>query len=311
MSARSPTDGGISVEICIPIYRDDPSALIAQLSRLRGADEAMLRIYDDGSADPALTARIEQALRAFPGQTALMTVPQNLGRAAARNALMAAAHSDWLLFLDGDMRIDREDFLRVYQQAARAEGRPCCIVGGFGVDRLAVTRATRLHALQSVRSECLDAARRRADPGRYVFTANIFFHRQLCRDVPFNNRFSGWGWEDVDWGLSVADHYPIRHIDNPAVHLGLDEDAALLGKYEGSGGNFLLMLDEHPDSVRRMPVYRMARALSRLPFRRSLTWAMRRAVLSGRPVLPARLRLVALKLFRVSVYAQALHARDH
>lgn len=298
--------GGVA--ICIPVFHDDPSSLIAQLSRQRGAEQATLLIYDDGSGAPDLTARITTALEAYPGRKRLITAERNLGRAAARNALIHAAEADWLLFLDGDMRLDHDGFLMAYTEAAARQPGPCCIVGGFGVDRAIVTEATRLHALHSQSSECLDAATRRNDPGRFVFTANIFVHRQIALNAPFNDRFRGWGWEDVDWGLSVAATWPVVHIDNPAIHLGLDEDAVLLRKYEGSGPNFVRMLETHPDSVKRMPLFRIASRAAHLPFLGGLTRAARRAVLMRRPALPLRLRLFALKLFRVFIYAQSLNA---
>lgn len=295
------------LEICIPIFRYDPSALIRGLARQEIASETTLRIYDDGSGDPHLTAKIVEALRDFPGRTVLMTAAKNLGRAGARNALMTASRADWLLFLDGDMQINGDQFLVAYQEAAARQAGPCCIVGGFDVDLNRVTSATRLHALQSCKSECLSAEIRNSDPGRYVFTSNIFLHRQIFAEVPFDSRFQGWGWEDVEWGISIARRFPVIHIDNAAIHLGLDLDQALLKKYECSSPNFMLMLETHPETVKRMPVYRYALKLSRLPFLSALSWGCKQAVVSGRRVLPASLRLYALKLFRASIYAQALY----
>lgn len=299
----------IPIDICIPIYRHDPSILIRQLSRQHGAADCRLHIYDDGSEDPQLTLAISDALAGFPGQTLLTTATVNHGRAAARNALIAAATSDWLLFLDGDMQIDGQDFLTNYAHAARDQAKPCTIVGGFGIDLSTVTRATMLHALQSRKSECLTALMRNSDPGRFVFSSNIFLHREIIEKVQFNPKFHGWGWEDVDWGLSVARQFPVIHIDNAAIHLGLDEDAALLRKYEMSGPNFLLMLEDHPESVRRMPIYRYARLASYLPLLGMLTRATRRAATAIH--LPTHFRLLALKMFRVSVYAQVLLAYGH
>lgn len=305
------TPACFGLEICIPVFRQDPSDLIADLSRQKGAADVALRIYDDGSGDPALIARIRDALARFPGRTVLSGLAENLGRAAARNALMLGAQAEWLLFLDADMRIAGDGFLDSYLAAAARQKGPCCIVGGFGVDPDLVTSATRLHAMQSRKSECLEAARRNLDPGRYVFTSNIFLHHRICREIPFDSRFRGWGWEDVEWGLNITRRYPVIHIDNPAIHLGLDEDTTLLGKYENSDQNFLLMLQEHPESVARMPVYRIARRLAQLPVRRALIWSCRRAVVSGRSVLPVSFRLCALKVFRAAIYAQALHAHKH
>lgn len=301
-------DANRMVDICIPVFRDDPCELIRQLSRQIQADRTVLHIYDDGSCDPALTGRISAALADYPGRADLMTIPVNLGRAAARNALIQAAQGDWLLFLDGDMRIDGADFVLAYLDAAARQNRPSCIVGGFALDFKQVRPATRLHALQAARSECLDAAMRNSDPGRFVFASNVFLHREIIESIQFNSSYRGWGWEDVDWGLNIARRYPVLHIDNPAVHLGLDDDLTLLRKYAESGPNFMLMLRDHPEDVRRMPLYRYASLSSHLPFLGAMTWSMRQMVIRGRSVLPARLRLLALKLFRVSIYARAIEA---
>lgn len=304
----APCESEARIDICIPMYRHNPSELIRDLARQRSAANTTLTVYDDGSCDPALTQAVTAALAEYPGRAHLIGETTNLGRSQARNALIAAAESDWLLFLDSDMRIPGHDFLTLYRRAAAQQRHPCCIVGGFGVDPDSVTPGNRLHALQSIRSECVDAADRNRDPGRYVFTSNIFLHRKLYAEVPFDSRFNGWGWEDVEWGLRLAQAFPVLHIENRAMHLGLDEDVTLLNKYENSAQNFMRMLESHPDSVKRMPVYRMANHLTHLPALRALIWATRRAALSHNRTIPNRVRLLALKLFRVSVYARALNA---
>ncbi|WP_312525599.1 glycosyltransferase family 2 protein [Paracoccus sp. (in: a-proteobacteria)] len=299
------------LDICIPVFRHDPTGLILDLARQHGADHSTLLIYDDGSGDCALTARIMAALEAFPGQSRLITASANHGRSAARNALIAASSAAWLLFLDADMAIGCDQFLLAYCAAAAQQNGPCCIVGGFDVNRSSASAATRLHLLQSCRSECLTAARRNADPGRFVFTSNIFLHRSICTEIPFDSGFHGWGWEDVEWGLTIMRRYPILHIDNVAIHLGLDPDRDLLRKYEGSGPNFMLLLARHPDSVKKMQIYRIANLASHMPMLGAWTWLSRQMVLTAAPVLPAALRLYALKVFRALIYARELHAQSH
>lgn len=297
-----------TVDVCIPVFRSDPTALVRQLAEQDGAVRTALRIYDDGSGDAALTRMMETALADYPGPSTLIEAKRNRGRAVARNALLAAAESDWLLLLDSDMRIDGTMFLSAYRKAADEQGDPCCIVGGFAIDRHGVTASTRLHAMQSLASECLPARRRAADPARYVFTSNIFLHRAIPEAVRFDDRFKGWGWEDVDWGLRISRQFPVLHIDNQALHLGLDTASDLIGKYAESGPNFLRMLENHPDAVARMPVYRWARRLAGFPGRGMVTATARAFALAE--VMPARLRLVALKLYRAGLYGEVLHDSD-
>jgi len=298
-------DRGCAIDICIPFYKSDPTELIATLAGQDGAQEAALRIYDDGSDDPAMTARIEAALALFPGRSTLLQADRNRGRAAARNALLNAAESDWILLLDSDTRIDKAGFLSAYRNAARKEGGPCCIVGGSVIDPALITPATALHALQSQVSECLPARVRATDPGRYVFTMNLFLHRTILERIPLDEGFVGWGWEDVDWGLRIAARYPVIHIDNPAVHLGLMTVPEVLRKYRESGPNFVRLLNAHPDAVARMPLYRWARRFAALPGHRRLIPLA--AGCARARVLPMRTRLAALKVCRALIHAAALH----
>lgn len=296
-------DAAPGLTICVPTYRDNPSGLVKALSGCHGSADTTLIVYDDGSGNRALSRQIETALSRYPGNARLITEARNRGRSAARNALARAAQGDWLLLLDADMRPVRADFLSRYLEAISALAEPGLVVGGFALAPGRSTPAHRLHAAQSRRSECLPAARRTKAPGRYVFTSNVAVHREVLDRVGFDPGFTGWGWEDVDWGLRVAKAFAIRHIDNPALHLGLDEDEALIRKYAGSGGNFARLARRHPEAAGGMPIYRAACLLQRVaPLRAP---AERTGLLAARQRwLPMPARLFGLKLLRAAAYAR-------
>src|SRR5690606_23100227 len=94
--------------------------------------------------------------------------------------------------------------------------------------------AHALHRALAVGGDCLPAAERRHAPEKYVFTSNLLVRRDVFETERFDEGFSGWGWEDVEWGMRVARRWPIVHIDNPATHLGLDDAETLAAKYEQS-----------------------------------------------------------------------------
>jgi hypothetical protein len=153
-------------------------------------------------------------------------------------------------------------------------------------------------------SECLPAAQRNVAPGRYVFSSNVLVHRLVLDACPFDQSFAAWGWEDTDWGLRAQQWFPVRHIDNTATHMGLDTDKALIAKYAGSGQNFVLMTTRHRDEAVKMPLYRMAKRMRRMPFRKQLTGLARK--LAQFRLLPLAMRGRALKAWRAMVYAEAL-----
>src|SRR5690606_29991654 len=50
-------------------------------------------------------------------------------------------------------------------------------------------------------------------------------------NLRFNESINGYGHEDTLFGLQLQDSgVKIQHIDNPAIHAGIDEDEAFLAK---------------------------------------------------------------------------------
>lgn len=291
------------LDVCIPFYKDDPSPLVRQLSAQTDASDIALTLCDDGSQSATLTEAVKRALGNFPGAATLMTLPRNMGRGQARNALIAHAKSDWLLMLDADMELPARDFISRYLAQIAALQVPGCIVGGFGVDMEHVAPKYRLHAHHAKLSECVTADIRAKDPGRFVFTSNIVVHRQIAQTICFHPDFQGWGWEDVEWGLRVVRDYPVLHIDNPALHLGLDTDAGLLTKYRQSVENFIKVKALHPEAIGRSPLARAARIAALLPGAERLAPAFAWVARQGH--LPLHARILGLKLFRAALYSRA------
>jgi hypothetical protein len=209
-----------------------------------------------------------------------------------------------MLLLNADMTPDFRNFLTAYLSAIATAAGPAVIVGGYSLRQSPFHERYALHRWQARTSDCIPAEERARAPGRYVFTSNLLAHRRVLEACPFDEAFAGRGWEDTDWGLRVQVQFPIVHIDNTATHLGLDDDAALMGKYGASGASFALLAARHPKPLGETPLFRAATAARRLPFRPQLTAATARIASSHR--LPVGVRGRALKAWRALVYAEAL-----
>jgi len=308
LGQRDETGTGLTptLSVCIPTWKDNATPLLTSLAKLTGDLNCEVLIYDDGSADPDMTVNIMQSLASINAPARLITATQNHGRSHARNRLITHARSEWLLLLDADMLPDHESFLSQYLNAITEDPMPGLVAGGFSLEQVTPTPKQRLHAAQSQTSECLSAAERAHQPGLHVFTSNILVHRAVLEQVKFDEAYTGWGWEDVDWGLRVAAAFPVRHIDNTATHLGLDETASLMRKYAGSGENFARLALTHPEDVSSMTLYKVSKKLKAVPARgllRDLAGALASDRLS---FMPMKLRLFGLKLFRAATYAETL-----
>jgi hypothetical protein len=198
---------------------------------------------------------------------------------------------------------DAPDFLRRYLELLDARDPPVAF-GGFSLKQAPDHREHRLHRRMAARSDCAPARRRSKAPAKYVFTSNLLIRRDVFEAESFDEGFTGWGWEDVEWGVRVARKHPILHLDNPATHLGLDPARIIAMKYEQSAANFARLARTHPDIVRRYPTYRLARLMKRMPL--PGLWRPVLKAIALAEVAPLRLRALCMRLYRVAVTAQAI-----
>lgn len=292
-------EGLARLSICVPAYKDDPLPLLRRLAELTGVEQCTLLIYDDGSDDANMTAQLTHAIDAFPAPARLITTKSNSGRSHARNRLIERAEADWLLLLDADMLPDDRGFLACYLKLLEQTNDPSLIAGGFSLEQVEAEPDQLLHLAQAAKSDCLTATERAEDPGRFVFSSNIVVHRDILTAVSFDENYTGWGWEDVDWGLRVSKSYPILHVDNTATHMGLDKDSELIAKFGSSGLNFARLITTHPKATQSMPLTRMARRFKYVPFLKPVAKSIARM-----PFLPTQLRLIGLKTYRACAYAR-------
>lgn len=289
------------LSVLIPFKGDDPCRLIAALGR--EAVRAEIVVLDDGSADPALSARVRDALSAvgLPGR--VVTLACNEGRSKGRNRLVAHARAGHFLFLDSDMLPDSPDFLQVWLDLAARQDAAVAF-GGFSLKQAPPLREHALHRAMATHSDCLDAARRALAPEKHVFTSNLLVRRDVFEAEAFDEGFAGWGWEDVEWGMRVARRWPIQHLDNPATHLGLDTARTIAAKYEQSAANFARVIAAHPEVVSTYPSYRAARVLKRAPLRGLWRPALKAFALAE--AAPLASRAFAMRLYRAALYAEAV-----
>lgn len=289
------------LSVLTPFHRHDPSPLLAALANAPADVEFVL--LDDGSASAHLLASVIESAARLNAPARIIVWRENRGRAAARNRLIEAARGEYVLFLDADMAPDGLRFLAAWLGIIQTQ-RPFVAFGGLSLTHAPQSRDTALHRRIFQRSDCRPARARAKRPAQSIATANLLVRRDLLQTVPFDESYQGWGFEDVDWALSAARHAPILHVDNPASHQGLDDVDALMRKYAEAGPNFARLTAKHPRQVSRFSAHRAARALKLAPLRGALRAAMAWLARDPLGAAPLALRLYALKLYRVTHYAE-------
>jgi len=291
------------LSVLTPFYRDDPSAMLTRLASAPPGVEFVL--LDDGSAHIDLLARVVTAASMLNAPVRIIVRERNVGRAVARNRLIAEARGRYVLFLDADMLPDRPTFLLHWLSVTRCQ-QPDVAFGGLSLRHAQRTRATALHHNLFAASDCRSVEERELAPAQSTASANLLVRRAFLDAHPFDDTFTGWGFEDTDWALTAARDTEILHLDNPATHAGLDNAATLLRKSAEAGSNFARLAAKHPRAAKRFAAHRAARALQLTPLRSQLRQAsawLARDPFGGTPM---PLRRAALKLYRAAHYAEHL-----
>lgn len=254
--------------VLIPVYNWDVSALLLRIVEeadrfgLGGRIEVL--VLDDGSSDLALLAGNDafcsEHQRPYLEYTRL---GRNVGRSAVRNLLAARGRGDFLLFLDCDVLPDSDRFLRDYLEWA--EGDEFDVVCGGVSYRTRVMNGPEFdyHAYLGQRKEVKPAAERNAAPWRHILTSNIMLRKSVFQATPFNERFTGYGYEDIEWGVRLAEKFSILHIDNTVSHLGLVTKSRTYEKMRHSVPNYLLLKELCPHAFAASAIRKVVDPLTR------------------------------------------------
>lgn len=216
------------LSILIPVYNWPVTglvqALLAQVPDWPGPVEMLL--LDDGSAAEA--RQRHRPLAAWPG-VQYRELPQNVGRAAIRNQLVAWAQYDWLLLLDNDSSLPDAHSLARY---AAALPQAPVLVGGTCYDaQPPADPALRLRWHYGRLREQRPAAVRQQQPYAQLTINNLLIRAEVFRRFGLDETLTRYGHEDTRFGWHLrAAQVPVLHLDNPVRHDGLEPAEVFLRK---------------------------------------------------------------------------------
>jgi len=251
--ALQPSSESVQLTVLIPVYNWSVSSLALSLIeesdhfKLWGKVEVIF--LDDNSSDAAISAQNE-ALFSEHQRECLehLRLKRNAGRSSVRNMLAAKAKGEFLLFLDCDVLPDNKRFLRNYLEYVEL-GEFDVVCGGRSYRTRVMSESDYdYHAYMGNRKEVKSASDRNKAPWRFILTSNVMVRKSLFQSTRFDERFTGYGYEDIEWGVRLAEKFRILHIDNTASHLGLVTKATTYEKMRNSVPNYLLLKDLCPEA---------------------------------------------------------------
>ncbi|MEL6866113.1 MAG: glycosyltransferase family 2 protein [Bacteroidota bacterium] len=216
------------LSILIPVYNVEIVTLVEDLRKQCLQTGLLFEIlcFDDGSAPEYLQSN--QQIRQFPF-VQYRKMDTNLGRSRIRNALADAATFDYLLFMDADSAVVRDNYIQQYYQHIHPER---VLVGTTTYQPKPPQNPTvhlRWHYGQ--RRERLSAAQRSKHPYHAFRTHHFLIPKTLFQSIRFDETLLEYGHEDTIFGLELKRRkVPILHIDNPLEHTGLEPTQIFLSK---------------------------------------------------------------------------------
>lgn len=149
----------------------------------------------------------------------------NLGRTATRSLLAETAKYNWLLFLDADIVIKKENFISEYLKHLNG---PHSIVSGGNSYYTSTPNGKELRWKYGTHREAKSAIQRVANK-YFIISQNILINRDTFLDLNLV-RSRKYGLDNIFSYQIFKQRITVHHIDNPILHIGLEENEIFLKK---------------------------------------------------------------------------------
>ena len=291
----------MTLSILLPSYNNRCLDLVTSLQRQAEAIDGLtyeIIVADDGGSDMEVKAYNDAINRVQ--HCRYIRREQNVGRAVIRNFLAQEAQGEYLLFLDSDLLVVCHDMLQRYLSVARPE---VVIDGGVTIVGDPVRLRSNLRFWYEYNTQCNHVPQERSRrPYQSIRTTNLFVPRGVFMQIPFDERFTRYGYEDVLFGKGLKQAaVPILHIDAPMGIDSFDTNDDYLAKIEEALHTLHCFEDE-------LDGYSSLITVSHCLKRWHVRWAVRliHCLLGGmmrRSLLSARPSTAVFKIYKTCLYA--------
>jgi GT2 family glycosyltransferase len=201
-------------------------------------------------------------------------LPENVGRSKIRNQLAGQARYPYLIFMDCDSAAPSGDYIANYIPYFKPD-IVCC--GGRIYEKEKNRDKKYLRWKYGIKRESLSAEQREKNANFGFMTCNFLIHKPILEKYPFNEDLIDYGHEDTFFGIQLREHgFLIRHIDNPLIHIGLEDADIFLDKTEKALRNLLkmdkLLQEKYPRSVKHSSLIRAEKFLQTFHLVSFIAW---------------------------------------
>ncbi len=226
------------LSICIPIYNSDIRPIANELHRQiqSYSSEVELLFLDDAS-----DVFFKELNRSVGPISDYQELDANVGRSKIRNAFLPFVKGKYMLFIDGDSKIIRPDFIQRYVEYLRSNNAQVLIGASVYSDEKP-QRKNLLRWKYSRSRESKTFVERNSYPELGFKSNNFVLLKSLFATHPFDETLTTYGHEDTLFGYQLRKAgVKFAHIDNPVLNSNLDENDHFLAKTKEALQNLLLI----------------------------------------------------------------------
>ncbi len=216
------------LSILIPVYNQVCVPMVAHLvslcSKIEGLKYEIL-VADDNSTDKAIVEQ-NRSINLF-AYCRLIECEQNNGAGATRNLLAQNSKFAWLLFIDCDVELPDENFIRKYLECTSE----AVINGGIAIPENHELRRNLRYMYEKKNEKRHTADKRSKHPHKAFRSTNFLTPREIIIKHPFFEPMKRY--EDVYWGKTLCDNnLNVIHIDNHVIITRFDTNVEYIEKVE-------------------------------------------------------------------------------
>jgi len=225
--------------VCIPVYNKDVTTLVTTLlNQINIADKNVNVVLIDDKSDSSFV----QTNKNISEEVLYIPLEQNVGRSKIRNKFLEHTDAKYLLFLDCDSTIIKDNFIETYLNCLN-ENEPQVLVGASVYDANKPALNHRLRWKYGRLKESKTYSERISHSNFSFKTNNFIISRTCFAENLFNETISGYGHEDTLFGYDLRTKgIQIDHIDNPVLNGILDTNKEFILKTEEGLYNLLKVL---------------------------------------------------------------------
>ena len=211
------------ISVLIPTFNTDVSPLVDFLLGQNDFSSFKMEIiiWDDASNIASFCQWENENISFFKS-------PVNMGRSITRELLAEKAKYPYLLFLDADVFPVSTLFLAKYLEHASEDS---ILVGGIKYESKKPESKRYFRWFYGKAREEISVENRLKNPYDHFMTGNFLVPKSIFLQFPLHDVITCYGHEDTLLGYKFQQAgIPIKHIDNPVFHLGLEENEVFFAK---------------------------------------------------------------------------------